>query len=133
MRFEVGMSASRTQKFTDEMVRVFADISGDSNPIHIDDDYAAHTVFGRRIVHGMFTASLISAILANDLPGPGTIYLSQNLKFTQPVFIGDTITATVTVARYREERRLVTFDTVCENQDGETVIKGEAVVMAPDD
>lgn len=131
MTYEVGQSASRSKTFTDEDVRTFAHISGDSNPIHIDDAYAATTQFGKRIVHGIFSASLISAILANDLPGPGTIYLGQNLKFTKPVFVGDTITAIVTITNYRAERRIVSFDTVCTNQDGEIVIKGDATVLAP--
>jgi 3-hydroxybutyryl-CoA dehydratase len=131
MSYEPGLSASRTKTFTDEDVRTFARISGDDNPIHVDDAYAATTQFGRRIVHGIFTASLISAILANDLPGPGTIYLGQNLKFTKPVFIGDTITATVTVTNYRADRRIVSFDTLCVNQHGEVILKGDAVVMVP--
>lgn len=131
MPYEIGQSASRTKTFTDEVIRTFAEISGDTNPIHVDDDYAATTRFGKRIAHGILTASLLSAILANDLPGAGTVYLSQNLKFMGPVFVGDTITATVTVSKYREDKNIVTFDTVCVNQNGETVITGEAVVLAP--
>lgn len=128
---EVGASASRSKTFTDADVRAFATISEDENPVHVDDAYAAQTTFGRRIVHGMFTASLISAVLANDLPGEGTIYLSQNLQFKAPVFIGDTVTATVEVTRVRPERGIVTLATTCVKQDGTTVIVGEAVVLVP--
>ncbi len=129
MKYEIGQSASRSLTFTDEIVRTFADISGDTNPIHLDDDYAAKSRFGKRIVHGMFTAGLISALIGIDFPGPGTIYLGQTLKFTKPVYLGDTITATVTITKIREDRGILTMDTVCANQDGETVIKGEATVM----
>ncbi len=131
MAYTVGMQASRTKTFTDDDVRTFARISGDSNPIHLDEEYAATTRFGKRIVHGMLTASLISAIIADDLPGAGTIYLGQDLKFTAPVFLGDTITTTVTITKVREDKNIVTLETVCANQNGETVIKGEAVVLAP--
>ncbi|MBZ0316105.1 MAG: MaoC family dehydratase [Anaerolineae bacterium] len=131
MTYEPGASASRTKTFTDEDVRIFAHLTGDTNPVHLDADYAATTVFGQRIVHGMLTSALISAVLANDLPGPGTIYLGQNLKFKKPVFIGDTITATVTISQVRAERKIVTFETTCTNQNGEVVIEGEATVKAP--
>ncbi|GIK63143.1 MAG: (R)-specific enoyl-CoA hydratase [Chloroflexota bacterium] len=131
MTYEPGASASRTKTFTDEDVRTFAHLTGDTNPVHLDADYAATTVFGQRIVHGMLTSALISAVLANDLPGPGTIYLGQNLKFKKPVFIGDTITATVTISQVRAERKIVTFETTCTNQNGEVVIEGEATVKVP--
>lgn len=131
MTYEIGMSASRTKTFTLEDVRTFAQLTGDLNPVHLDETYAATSVFGQRIVHGMLTAALISAVLANDLPGAGTIYLGQNLKFKKPVFIDDTITATVTITQVRAERKIVTFETVCLNQQGETVIEGDATVKAP--
>ncbi|PJF44240.1 MAG: enoyl-CoA hydratase [Phototrophicales bacterium] len=131
MSYEIGQSASRTKTFTDEDVRIFAELCGDTNPIHLDDEYAKQSVFGQRVVHGMLTASLISALLANDFPGPGSIYLSQNLKFTKPVFIGDTITATVTVTGFRPEKRIVSLETICTNQHGEKVIQGDAVILAP--
>ncbi|KAB2862287.1 MAG: MaoC family dehydratase [Anaerolineae bacterium] len=131
MTYEPGASASRTKTFTDEDVRTFAHLTGDTNPVHLDADYAATTVFGQRIVHGILTSALISAVLANDLPGPGTIYLGQNLKFKKPVFIGDTITATVTISQVRAERKIITFETTCTNQNGEVVIEGEATVKAP--
>jgi len=131
MSVAVGETASRTKTFTDEDVRGFASISGDQNPVHLDDAHAATTRFGKRIVHGMLTASLISAVIGNDLPGEGTIYLSQTLQFKAPVYIGDTITATVEVTRFREEKRIATLSTVCTNHEGTVVITGEAVVLAP--
>lgn len=130
---QIGSKASRTRTISAEDVETFARISGDSNPVHLDDDYAATTPFGRRIVHGMLTASLISALLANDLPGPGSIYLSQTLTFKAPVFLDDTITATAEVTAYRESRRIATLRTTCHNQDGKLVLEGEAVVIAPEE
>ncbi|NDJ74836.1 MAG: MaoC family dehydratase [Chloroflexi bacterium] len=132
MQLEVGVQATRTKTFTDADVRGFAQVSGDENPIHLDDDYAAGTRFGQRIVHGMLTAGIISALLANDLPGEGTIYLSQTLQFKAPVFIGDTITATAEIVKYRADKRIATLATTCTNQDGTVVIVGEAVVLAPE-
>jgi 3-hydroxybutyryl-CoA dehydratase len=130
---QIGSKATRTKTISAEDVETFARISGDNNPVHLDDDYAATTPFGRRIAHGMLTASLISALLANDLPGPGTIYLSQTLTFKAPVFLGETITATVEVTAYRENRRIATLKTTCHNQDGKLVLEGEAVVIAPEE
>lgn len=131
MSLEIGASASRTKLTTDDDVRAFAQASGDTNPVHLDDAYAATTQFGRRIAHGMLTASVISAILGNDLPGPGTIYLGQDLKFKAPVYIGDTITAVVELIKYREDKRIATFRTTCTNQSGTLILEGEAVVIAP--
>lgn len=132
MKLEIGIRASRTKTITDSDIRAFAEASGDTNPVHLDDAYAATTQFGRRIAHGMLTASLISAILGNDLPGPGTIYLGQEVKFKAPVFLDDTITATIELIKYREDRRIATFRTTCENQDGTLVLDGEAVVITPE-
>jgi len=123
-----GASASRTCTITDEMIRAFAEVTGDANPVHLDDAYAAGSRFGRRIAHGMIAAGMISATLANDLPGPGTVYLGQSLNFKQPVYPGDTITATVEVLAVRPDKPIVTLATVCTNQDGEVVLEGEAVV-----
>jgi 3-hydroxybutyryl-CoA dehydratase len=131
MPLTIGDTASRTKQIRDEDIRAFAQITDDTNPVHLDDEYAATTTFGRRIAHGMLTASIISAVLANDLPGPGTIYLGQDIKFKAPVFVDDTITATVEVVKYREDRRIATLRTTCVNQDGVLVIDGEAVVIAP--
>ena len=124
-----GDKASRVTLISDEMIRAFADLTGDTNPVHLDDAYAAGTRFGRRIAHGMIAASLISATLADDLPGPGTIYLSQTLQFKAPVYPGDTITTTVEVKTVRADKPIVTLSTICSNQDNTVVLEGEAVVM----
>ena len=124
-----GDNASRTCTITDDMIRAFAHLTGDTNPVHLDDAYAAGTRFGRRIAHGMIGAGLISATLANDLPGPGTVYLSQSLQFKMPVYPGDTITARVEVLTVRSDKPIVTLATVCTNQDDEVVLEGEAVVL----
>lgn len=129
MNLKVGDTATRSRTISDEDVRAFAELTGDHNPVHLDDEYAAGTRFGRRVAHGMLAASLISATLANDLPGRGTVYLSQQLQFTAPVFPGDEVTARVTVTKAREDKPVVTLETVCTNQRGETVVRGEAVVM----
>ena len=125
-----GEKASRTTTITDEMVRAFADLTGDTNPVHLDDAYAAGTRFGRRIAHGMIAAGLISAVLANDLPGPGTVYLSQTLQFKAPIYPGDTITAAVEVKKVRPDKPIVTLYTSCRNQDDVVVLEGEAVVLS---
>jgi len=131
MEVTVGATTSRTKTFTAEDVSTFAAITGDHNPVHLDENYASGTRFGKRIVHGMLTASLISATLANDLPGEGTIYMSQTLQFKAPVFLGDTITATVEVTKFREDRCIATLATTCTNQAGTLVITGEAVALVP--
>lgn len=133
MPLKIGDTASRTKQITGADIADFARATNDTNPIHLDDDYAASTPFGRRIAHGMLTASIISAVLANELPGPGTIYLGQDLKFKAPVFVDDTVTATVELTAYREDKRIATFRTTCVNQEGTLVIEGEAVVIAPAD
>lgn len=130
---KVGASASRTKTIDDEVVRTFAELTGDTNPVHLDDDYAARSRFGRRIAHGMIAAGVVSATLANDLPGPGTVYLGQTLKFKAPVYIDDTVTVTVEVVSVREDKPIATLSTVCTNQDGEVVLEGEAVVLASRD
>src|SRR5215216_3552745 len=122
-----GDKVSRTQTISDEMIRAFADLTGDTNPVHLDDAYASNTRFGRRIAHGMIAAGLISATLANDLPGPGTVYLSQTLQFKAPVYPGDTIITTVEVKSARPDKPIVTLATVCKNQNDQVVLEGEAV------
>ena len=124
-----GEKASRTTTITDEMIRAFAALSGDNNPVHLDDTYARTTRFGRRIAHGMIAAGLISATLANDLPGPGTVYLSQTLQFKAPVFPGETLTTTVEVKSVRADKPIATLATSCKNQDGKVALEGEAVVL----
>ena len=131
MSLKVGDAAEMQKTIGDEEVRAFAELTGDHNPVHLDEEFAAQTRFGRRIAHGMLGASLISAVLANELPGRGTVYLSQTLKFTAPVFLGDTVTARVVVKAVREDKPVVTLDTFCTNQRGERVVEGEAVVLVP--
>ena len=129
MKTKIGDSFSRSREVTDALVRAFAEVSGDHNPIHLDDEFAASTRFGRRIAHGMLSASFISGVLGNELKERKVVYLSQTLRFTAPVYIGDTVTTTSTVKSIREDKQILTLDTVCRNQDGETVLSGEAVLM----
>jgi acyl dehydratase len=128
---QIGDKFSRTTIITGEMIDLFAQASGDKNPVHLDEAFAATTQFGKRIAHGMLTASLISAVLGMDMPGMGSIYLSQAVKFKAPVFIDEAITVTVECTAYRAERRIATLSTTCTNQDGKVVVEGEAVVIAP--
>lgn len=127
--FNPGDRAARTTTVTDEMIRLFATLTGDTNPVHLDDAYAASSRFGRRIAHGMIAAGLISATLANELPGPGTVYLSQTLQFKAPVHPGDTITTTVEVKSVHPGKPIATLATTCRNQDDTVVLEGEAVVL----
>lgn len=129
MSLQVGDTASLSKKITDDDIRAFAAVTTDHNPVHLDDDFARETKFGRRIAHGMLGASLISAVLANQLPGKGTVYLSQTLQFLAPVYPEDTVTARVTVTKVRADKPIVTLETVCFNQQDEALIKGEAVVL----
>lgn len=128
---KIGDSASFTKTVSETDVYLFAGITGDFNPAHVNQVEAEKGMFGKRIAHGMLSAGFISAVLGTMLPGPGTIYMGQELRFTKPVAIGDTITATVTVAEMIIEKNRVILDTVCTNQNGEIVIKGKATVMPP--
>ncbi len=116
---------------TENDLLLFAKASGDLNPLHLDKDYAATTPFKQRIAHGMFTGGLISAALAMDLPGPGTIYLSQDLQFKRPVCIGDTLTVKLIVTEKHHEKPIVTLSCSVTNQEGKAVVLGTAKVMAP--
>lgn len=127
----VGTKASYTKTCTEEDVLLFAKVSGDVNPVHLDEAFAKQTQFGQRIAHGMYTGALVSAALAIELPGPGTIYLGQEIKFRAPVFIGDTITVNLEVSNIREDKNIVTLECDCVNQHGKTVAKGTATVIAP--
>ncbi len=111
-------------------IEAFAAVSGDTNPVHLDEAYARTTTFQGRIAHGMLSAAYISAVIGTRLPGPGAIYLSQSLRFRRPVKIGDPVTTRVTISALDERRGHVTFATVCQ-VDGKTVVDGEAVIMAP--
>ena len=130
MHFKVGDSAEITKTIQQADVHAFADVTGDHNPVHVDEAFAKTTRFKRTIAHGMLTASLISAVLANKLPGEGSVYLGQTLQFVAPVFPGDEITARVTVKEIREGKPIVKLETVCINQRGELVIRGEATVLS---
>lgn len=129
MKLSVGDTAEITRTIAESDIEAFAGVTGDRNPVHLDDEFAKNTRFGRRIAHGMLTASLISSVLANHLPGEGSVYLGQTLQFVAPVFPGDEVTARVTVTEVRENRPIVKLETVCVNQRGETVIRGEATVL----
>lgn len=126
----VGQTASFGKTVTEADIVLFSAVSGDTNPVHINAEAAAATPFKERIAHGMLSAALISAALGTKLPGPGTIYLSQSLKFRAPVKIGDTVTATVEVTALDPARKRVTLATTC-RVGGKPVVEGEAVVMVP--
>ena len=129
---KLGDSAFITKTITKEDVEEFAKLSLDINPIHLDQEYGKSSIFKDNIVHGMLVASLISAVIGNDLPGHGTIYLGQDLKFMKPVYIGDTCTATVTVIEKKDEKDIIILDTVVSaGNDENVVIKGQAVVKKP--
>lgn len=125
---KIGQTASVQKTFSEADVTAFAGVSLDVNPVHMSDGYAKNSLFGKRVVHGMLTASLISAVLGIQLPGPGTIYLGQELKFLAPVYFGDDITAQVEIIELRPEKKVVRLSTTCVNQDGKTVISGVATV-----
>ena len=127
--FHPGQRASVTKTISETDVYTFAGITGDFNPLHVDQEFARRSRFGERIAHGMLTAGLISAVLGMKLPGPGGIFLGQSLKFLKPVRFGDTITAEAEVVSYRSEKRVLTLKTVCTNQNGEQVVEGESVLL----
>jgi 3-hydroxybutyryl-CoA dehydratase len=128
---ELGDRASLSKIIAAEAVQRFAEISGDHNPVHLDAAYAAQTRFGRPIAHGMLVAGLVSAVLGTELPGPGSVYLSQTLQFRAPVYINDHICATVEVTAIRPDKPIITLKTTCVNQAGQTVLEGEAVLLIP--
>jgi 3-hydroxybutyryl-CoA dehydratase len=127
---KLGQTASFAKTITEADILLFAGVSGDTNPVHIDAEAAARTPFKERIAHGMLSASLISTVLGTRLPGPGTIYLAQNLKFRAPVRIGATVTATAEITALDAEKKRATLKTTC-TVEGKPVIEGEAVVMVP--
>ena len=126
---EVGQRASLSRTVTDADIEAFARLTGDNNPLHVDDAFALRSRFGRRVAHGMLSAALVSAVLGTRLPGPGAIYLQQTLRFVRPVYPGDTVTATVEVTAYRGDRRIATLRTTCSDQRGDLVLDGEAIVL----
>jgi acyl dehydratase len=130
--FHVGQTSALSRTVSAEDVEAFARLTGDANPVHLDEAYAATTRFHRRIAHGMLAASYVSALLGTQFPGPGTIYMSQSLKFTRPVFLGDTLEVAVRVLNFRPEKAILTLETTVANQRGETVLSGEAVCLVSD-
>lgn len=129
INFTVGHSASITKTFNELEVLDFSKMSMDENPIHFDVDYAKSSRFGQRIVQGPFVASLIGGILGSTLPGPGSIYISQNTAYLKPVFIGDTVIANVEVFSVRQDKPIIKLRTWVEKDSGEIVIEGEAVIL----
>ena len=127
--FKVGMKAHTSKTITETDVILFAGVSTDINPVHLDEEAAKKGIFGKRVAHGILVSGLISAVLGNKLPGPGSIYMGQELKFLAPVFIGDTVTATVEIVELIPEKSRIKLNTVCTNQDGKVVISGSALIM----
>jgi len=113
---------------TDEMVKLFAEATGDKNPVHLDDEYAKNTMFGGRIAHGILSLGIISSVLGMEFPGSGTIYLMQNAKFKRPVYIGEEVTVKLIVKEIEKEKRRVLLETLVVKQNGENAIEGEALV-----
>lgn len=128
---QVGQTARFSKTVTEADVYLFAGISGDLNPAHVDEEFAKKTYFKTRIAHGMLTASFISTIIGTMLPGPGSIYIRQEVNFLKPVRIGDTVTATAEVAEVMGEKKRVRLKTFCTNQKGEVVLDGQAIVSPP--
>ncbi|ORU92755.1 MAG: (R)-hydratase [Cycloclasticus sp. symbiont of Poecilosclerida sp. N] len=127
---QIGQSATMSKTVTEADIVMFAGVTGDFNPAHIDAEYAANSMFKERIAHGMLSAGFISATIAMKLPGPGSIYLSQSLKFKAPVTIGNTVKTIVTVTSINEEKKIVVLDTIC-TVAGKEVVVGEASLMKP--
>lgn len=128
--FSVGQEASLSKTVTEADIAAFAEISGDKNPVHLDAQYAARTIFKERIAHGMLSAAYISAVFGMKMPGPGAIYISQTLSFKAPVKIGDTVITTVKVVELIPEKKRARFECVC-SVNGKPVVQGEAVLMVP--
>ncbi|MCG8668540.1 MAG: MaoC family dehydratase N-terminal domain-containing protein [Pseudomonadales bacterium] len=129
----VGDTATLVREVTDQDIQLFAYLSGDINPVHLDDEYAKTTAFGSRIAHGLFSALLVTTAVATKLPGPGCIYRGQEMKFQKPVRIGDTLTLTLTIAQKKKRGNLVKIDCEIENQEGEIVFTGVSTAVAPDE
>ena len=128
---EIGDRAEISKTISESDIYLYAGITGDFNPAHVNQDYAEKTFFKSRIAHGLLVAGLISAVIANQLPGPGTIYLKQELDFLAPVYIGDTVTASVEVMEIQRDKNRVLLKTLCKNQQDKLVIDGKAIVSPP--
>jgi len=134
MRFEdirVGMEQSYSQTITDSDVKIFAGLSGDHNPVHLSDEYAENSRYKKRIAHGLISASFFSALFGTKLPGEGCVYVAQSLQFKRPVYLGDTVTASIRVINLNEEKRRVFFRTICK-VNNKVVIDGEAELFVPE-
>jgi acyl dehydratase len=130
-KFKVGDKATLVKSFTEKEVRIFAEISGDDNPVHLDPEYAKETPFGQQIVHGILVASIFSGLVGAKLPGYGSIYLGQTLNFKAPVFLDEELEASVEVIAVREDKPIITLKTLCVKKDGTVAVEGEAVMMTP--
>lgn len=130
-QFSIGQKASCSKTFTETDVVLFAGLSGDFNPIHVNAEYAKQTKFKKRIAHGLLTSSLISQLLGMRLPGEGSIYLNQTMRFRLPVYIGDTVTASAMIKEINEEKNTITLVTECHNQYKQLVLDGEATLLTP--
>ncbi len=128
---QVGDNATDVKHITRDDVLKFSEVTGDRNPVHLDEEYAKNTMFKRPIAHGMLSAGLVSKVLGTQLPGYGSIYLSQTFNFKRPVYIGDTVTTIVTVKEIKEEKNIFILETLCKNQDGKILLDGEAMIMLP--
>lgn len=131
MKYRVGDEASLKKSFSASEVELFSELSGDKNPVHLDEGEAAKSIFEKRVVHGALTASLVSAVLGMQLPGPGTIYLRQDSRFLKPVYLDETVTATVRIIELLEKGR-ARLETIILDQSGEPVLIGEALVKLPE-
>tara|TARA_B110000971_G_scaffold194500_1_gene208260 strand:- start:13075 stop:13503 length:429 start_codon:yes stop_codon:yes gene_type:complete len=130
-RLEIGMIESYEQTITDADIKAFAGLSGDNNPVHMSEEYAETSRFKKRIAHGLLSAGFFSALFGTKLPGYGCVYVSQNLNFRRPVYIGDTVKASVEIFKIDKEKSRVFFKTICKVK-GKTVINGEAEIYVPD-
>jgi 3-hydroxybutyryl-CoA dehydratase len=136
LRYEemtVGMAAERTRVVSDALVRAYAELTEDFNPLHVDDEIANKSRFGGRIAHGMLSAGLVSAVLGMDMPGSGALWLTQSIKFTRPVMVGDTLTTRVEVVELMPAKRRARLATTCRNQKGEMTLDGEALIQMMED
>jgi 3-hydroxybutyryl-CoA dehydratase len=125
---KIGEKRTSVVTYSTEKVETFAKLSGDENPIHLNEDFAKESLFGGRIVHGILVASQISALIANELPGPGSVYLNQELKFVNPVYHGDEITCIVEVIELKEDKNIIFLQTLCKNKNNMEVIIGKAII-----
>lgn len=128
LKFKVGDSDTVTMTITDELVRAFATLSGDDNPVHLDDGFAAKTRFGKRIAHGMLLGALLSRVAGTKIPGPGTIVISQDIRYKEPCYIGDTVTAEIKILHVRADKPIIKISSRVTNQDGGVLIDGGAIL-----